>query len=57
MGLYEMRATPTWILIDKQGELQVHIFGKIEELLLGAEIARLAREKNPLANIYKNKRE
>ncbi len=56
MNLYQMRGTPTWIIIDKNGELKLHSFGQMDDLLLGAEIARCASEdlqKN--INIYKNK--
>lgn len=56
MNLYQMRGTPTWIIIDRNGELKLHAFGQMDDLLLGAEIARLASEnlqKN--TNIYKNK--
>lgn len=54
MELYEMRGTPTWILISRKGELYAHIFGKIDDLVLGAEISKLAYEGvNPKTNIYR----
>ncbi len=56
MELYQMRGTPTWLLIDKKGELMVHAFGQMDELLLGAEVARLVLEDlPPNTNIYKKK--
>jgi hypothetical protein len=56
MNLYQMRGTPTWIIIDKKGELKLHSFGQMEDLFLGAEISRLAFEDLPTnTNIYKNK--
>lgn len=56
MNLYQMRGTPTWIIIDKEGELKIHSFGQMDDLLLGAEIARLAIEGiESDTNIYKNK--
>lgn len=54
MALYQLRGTPTWLLIDKKGELKVHAFGQMDELLLGAEVARLVLEDlPPNTNIYK----
>lgn len=44
MNLYQMRGMPTWIIIDKNSELKLHSFGQIDDLLLGAEIAKLALE-------------
>lgn len=56
MNLYQMRGTPTWIIIDKNGELERHSFGQMDDILLGAEIARLASEDLPKnTNIYKLK--
>jgi hypothetical protein len=54
MNLYQMRGTPTWILIDKKGVLKLHSFGQVEDIFLGAEIARLASEDLPKnTDIYK----
>lgn len=54
MNLYQMRGTPTWIIIDKNGELKLHSFGQMEDIFLGAEIARLASEDLPKnTDIYK----
>ncbi len=56
MNLYQMRGTPTWILIDKRGELKLHSFGQMDDILLGAEVARLATEGLEAdTNIFKNK--
>ncbi|TDF38405.1 TlpA family protein disulfide reductase [Alteromonadaceae bacterium M269] len=44
MNLYNMRGTPTTLLIDKQGQLKAHYFGMIEDIKLGAEIAKLIAE-------------
>ena len=41
MELYQMQGTPTWLLINKDGELKGHIFGQFDDLKLGAEIARM----------------
>jgi thiol-disulfide isomerase/thioredoxin len=56
MKLYDMQGTPTWILIDRTGEVRTHIFGQMEDLILGAEISKLALESNKTnVNIYKRK--
>jgi hypothetical protein len=56
MASFQMRGTPTWIIFDKNGEMKIHAFGQIDDLVLGAEIAKLAFEKSPTTiNIYKKK--
>ena len=44
MGTYDMRGTPTLILIDRQGRLRQHSFGHVPDLALGAAIATLVAE-------------
>ncbi len=44
MTAYQMRGTPSLILIDQAGEVRAHHFGQISELRLGAEIATLLAE-------------
>ncbi|HWV09465.1 MAG TPA: TlpA disulfide reductase family protein [Pseudomonas sp.] len=44
MQAYAMRGTPSMVLIDKQGRIRQHYFGRINELLLGAQIAFLIAE-------------
>ncbi len=44
MRAYGMRGTPTLILIDSEGRLRQHLFGRIEDLELGARIAGLVAE-------------
>jgi len=54
MNLYQMRGTPTWVIIDKNGDLKLQSFGQMDDILLGAEIARLASEDLPKnIGIYK----
>ncbi len=54
MELYQMQGTPSWILIDPQGFVQLHAFGKVEDLFLGSEISRLLQANGPITNnIYK----
>lgn len=38
---YEMRGTPTLILIDRKGYLRYHGFGQVPDLAVGAAIAQL----------------
>ncbi|WP_306258983.1 redoxin domain-containing protein [Pararhizobium sp. IMCC21322] len=47
MTAFQMRGTPSMLLIDKFGELRAHHFGEVSELLLGAEIATLIKEQTP----------
>lgn len=49
MRAYEMRGTPTTLLIDRQGRLRTHAFGHLSDLQLGAELATLIGE-HPLAS-------
>lgn len=44
MDAFQMRGTPSTLLLDKMGALRVHHFGEINELRLGAEIATLLSE-------------
>lgn len=42
MAHYDMRGTPSLLLFDKLGKLRQHVFGQIDDMALGAEIAMLA---------------
>ena len=44
MRAYAMRGTPTLCLIDAQGRLRQQHFGQIDDLVLGAQLARLMLE-------------
>lgn len=44
MRAYDMRGTPTLILIDRQGRMRQHSFGHVPDLALGAAIAMLVAE-------------
>ena len=46
MSRYRMEGTPTAILIDAEGRLRKQMFGRQEDLLLGAEISALIAEKD-----------
>ncbi len=45
MRAYQMQGTPTLILIDKAGQLRLHKFGHISDLMLGLSIGTLLSEK------------
>ncbi|TAM39231.1 MAG: redoxin domain-containing protein [Burkholderiaceae bacterium] len=44
MRAYDMRGTPTLILLDRQGRMRQHSFGHVPDLALGAAIGMLAAE-------------
>lgn len=44
MAKYQMQGTPTFLLIDRSGQLRRQIFGHIADLQLGAEIMQLLCE-------------
>ena len=46
MAAYQMRGTPTLILIDRDGNLRKQRFGREQDLVLGAEIATLLQESS-----------
>ncbi len=41
MAAYRLRGTPSLVLIDRNGNIAAHEFGNVDELALGAHIARL----------------
>ena len=43
MENYGFRGTPSLVLIDKQGFIVKHYFGKVSDLELGSEITKLIR--------------
>lgn len=47
MTAYQMRGTPTSILIDRNGFVRKHKFGAEQDMVLGAEIMSLLREQTP----------
>jgi hypothetical protein len=44
METYQMRGTPSLILIDRHGHIRKHAFGPVDDLRLGAEIGALTQE-------------
>jgi hypothetical protein len=41
MRRYGMRGTPTLLLIDRRGDLRLHVFGAVDDMALGAAVAPL----------------
>lgn len=50
MAKYQMRGTPTLLLIDRNGILRQQIFGMADDMEVGALIAELVHEPAPDAN-------
>lgn len=44
MERYNMRGTPSLVLIDRRGQIRKHAFGAADDLRIGAEIGALAHE-------------
>src|SRR5580658_10109719 len=49
MDRYNMRGTPSLVLIDRQGLIRKHAFGAADDLRIGAEIGALAAERPAVA--------
>jgi hypothetical protein len=47
MERYNMRGTPSLVLIDRQGLIRKHAFGSTDDLRIGAEIGALTQEVTP----------
>lgn len=47
MTRYELRGTPSLILIDRAGRIRLNAFGHLEDLTVGAALARLIDERSP----------
>lgn len=57
MQRFQMQGTPSWLIFDRKGKLKLHVFGQLEDITLGAEVARLALEGMPSDTpIHKNLR-
>lgn len=48
MGRFGLRGTPSLLLVDRSGRLRLHGFGQVDDLALGARIARLIDEPAPV---------
>lgn len=49
MARYQLRGTPTLLLFDRQGVLREQLFGIVDDLQLGALVARLVAQAPPAA--------
>ena len=47
MGRYRLRGTPSLVVIDRAGRLRLNAFGHVEDLAVGASLARLIDEPRP----------
>lgn len=47
MARYGLRGTPSLIAIDRAGRIRLHAFGHVDDLTVGAAIARLIDEPSP----------
>lgn len=47
MGRYRLRGTPSLVVIDRAGRLRLNAFGQIDDLVVGATLARLIDEPSP----------
>jgi hypothetical protein len=47
MERYNMRGTPSLVLIDRRGCIRKHAFGSADDLRIGAEIGALTQERSP----------
>lgn len=47
MGRYQLRGTPSLLIIDRAGRLRVNAFGQVDDLAVGAILARLIDEPRP----------
>lgn len=44
MARYQLRGTPSLIAVDRSGRIRVHAFGQVDDLAVGATLARLIDE-------------
>ncbi|MEM9068190.1 MAG: redoxin domain-containing protein [Myxococcota bacterium] len=49
MRAYEMRGTPSLVVIDRGGHVRAHLFGRPSDLQVGAEVQRWVDEAAPSA--------
>jgi len=49
MARYQLRGTPSLLLIDRHGYLRFHHFGHVDDLRVGAQIAQLMAEGAAIA--------
>ena len=47
MDRYQLRGTPSLVLIDRAGRIRLNAFGQADDLVVGATLARLIDEPGP----------
>ena len=47
MGRYQLRGTPSLVVIDRAGRIRLNAFGQTDDLMVGAALARLIDEPRP----------
>ena len=47
MGRYQLRGTPSLVAIDRAGRIRLNAFGQVDDLTIGATLARLIDEPRP----------
>lgn len=47
MRRYGLRGTPSLLAVDRAGNLRIHAFGQVDDIALGAAVARLIDEPTP----------
>lgn len=50
MSRYQLRGTPSLVLIDRAGMIRLDAFGHVDDLSIGATLARLIDEASPVAS-------
>ena len=50
MGRYQLRGTPSLVVIDRAGHIRLNGFGQIDDLMVGATLVRLIDEPRPAAD-------
>ena len=49
MSRFQLRGTPSLVAIDRAGRIRLNAFGQVDDLIVGATLARLIDEPQPLA--------
>ena len=47
MGRYQLQGTPSLVVIDRAGRIRLNMFGQVDDLSVGAVLARLIDEPRP----------
>jgi peroxiredoxin len=55
MQRYQLRGTPSLVLIDRQGSIRQHVFGRVEDLDLGFALGTLLAEQELPAEFAGNR--